>query len=133
MHDAMKISDAEWLVCRVLWRNSPLTANEIIDRLAGETKWSPRTIKALLNRLITKKVLGFEVQNNQGRGYLYRPLLKENECIQVHTQSFVQRVFGGAAVTMLASFIEHQELSDEDIAGLEAILEKKRGKKQGGK
>jgi len=129
MHDAMKISDAEWLVCRVLWRKSPLTANEIIDRLAGETDWSPRTIKTLLNRLINKKILGFEAQNNQGRGYLYFPMLNENECLRVHTQSFVQRVFDGAAVPMLASFIEHQDLSDEDIAGLEAILKKKRSGK----
>ncbi|MDR0311877.1 MAG: BlaI/MecI/CopY family transcriptional regulator [Acidobacteriota bacterium] len=122
MHDAMKISDAEWLVCRVLWRRSPLAAGEIIDQLTSETDWSPRTIKTLLNRLIKKNVLGFEVQ---GRGYLYFPLLDESECLHVHTQSFVERFFDGAAVTMLASFIEHQELSDGDIAELKAILEKK--------
>ena len=125
MHDAMKISDAEWLVCRVLWRNSPQTAGEIIDRLTGETDWSPRTIKTLLNRLLTKKVLGHDVLENQGRGYLYYPLLGEDECLKVHAQSFVQRFFDGAAVTMLASFIENEELSDGDIAELKAILEKK--------
>jgi BlaI family penicillinase repressor len=126
MHDAMKISDSEWLVCRVLWRNSPLTANDIIDRLSSETDWSPRTIKTLLNRLIKKNVLGFEIQ---GRGYLYFPLLGEEECLRVHTQSFVERFFDGAAGTMLASFIEHQELSDGEIAELKAILEKKPGGK----
>ena len=125
MHDAMKISDAEWLVCRVLWRNSPLTANEIIERLEDETDWTPRTIKTLLNRLINKNVLGFKVLENQGRGYLYFPLLDEDECLHVHTRSFVQRFFDGAAVTMLASFIEHEELSDGDIAELKALLEKK--------
>ena len=124
MHDAMKISDAEWLVCRVLWRDSPLTANDIIDRLANETDWSPRTIKTLLNRLIKKNVLGFETQ---GRGYLYFPLLGEKECLKAHSHSFVQRFFDGATGAMLASFIEHQELSDGEIAELKAILEKKRG------
>ena len=129
MHDAMKISDAEWQVCRVLWRQSPpapLTANDIIDQLEGKTDWSPRTIKTLLNRLIRKKVLGFETLDNQGRGYLYFPLLGEDECLRAHTQSFVQRFFDGAAVTMLASFIKHEELSDDDISELKAILEKKR-------
>jgi len=125
MHDAMKISDAEWLVCRVLWRNSPLTAGEIIERLEDETNWSPRTIKTLLNRLIGKNVLGYEVMENSGRGYLYFPLLDEEECLRVHAQSFVQRFFDGAAVTMLASFIKHEELSDDDIAELKALLEKK--------
>jgi BlaI family penicillinase repressor len=123
MHDAMKIADTEWLVCRVLWRKSPLTAEEIIEQLENETDWSPRTVKTLLNRLINKKVLGFETQ---GRRYLYFPLLDEKECLAVHTQSFVQRCFDGAAGTMLASFIENQELSDKDIAELKAILKKKR-------
>jgi BlaI family penicillinase repressor len=121
-HDAMKISDAEWRVCRVLWRQSPLAANEIIDRLEDKTDWSPRTIKTLLNRLINKNVLGFEIQ---GRGYLYFPLLKEDECLAVHTQSFVQRFFDGAVGPMLASFVKHQELSDDDIAELRAIIEKR--------
>ena len=125
MHDAMKISDAEWRVCRVLWRHSPLTAGEIIDRLEDETEWEPRTIKTLLNRLIKKKVLGFKVLENQGRGYLYFPLLDEKECLHVHTQSFVKRFFDGAAVTMLASFIEREELSGSDIAELKALLKKK--------
>ena len=125
MHDAMKISDAEWLVCRVLWRDSPLTANEIIEKLEDETEWTPQTTKTLLNRLINKNVLGFRVLENQGRGYLYFPLLDEKECLHVHTQSFVQRFFDGAAVTMLASFIEHEDLSDGDIAELKALLEKK--------
>ena len=123
MHDAMKISDAEWRVCRVFWRNAkPLTANEVIAQLEGKTAWAPRTIKALLNHLIKKNILGFEYQE---RRYLYFPLLNEEECLRVHTQSFVQRFFDGAAVTMLASFLKHEELSESDIAELKAILGKK--------
>ena len=129
MHDAMKISDAEWRVCRVLWRHSPLTAGEIIERLECETDWTARTIKTLLNRLIKKNVLGYKVLENLGRGYLYFPLLDEEECLRVHSQSFVQRFFDGAAVTMLASFIKHEDLSDGDLAELKAILEKKLDRK----
>jgi predicted transcriptional regulator len=60
MHEAMRITEAEWLVCQVLWRHSPQTANEIVDKLAGKTDWNPRTIKTLLNRLVNKNVIGLE-------------------------------------------------------------------------
>ena len=127
MHEAMKISEAEWLVCRVLWRHSPQTANEIVAVLADKTCWNPRTIKTLLNRLVKKNVLGFE---NRGREYHYLPRLSEEECVQAHTESFVKRVFDGAAGAMVASFLRHQKLSTQDIAELKAILEKKAAPKQ---
>jgi BlaI family penicillinase repressor len=126
MHDAMKISEAEWVVCQVLWRRSPQTANEIIAKLADKTDWNPRTIKTLLNRLVKKNVLGFE---NHGREYHYFSRLGEEECVQAHTQSFVKRVFDGAAGAMLVSFLKNQQLSARDIAELKTILEKKAGRK----
>jgi BlaI family penicillinase repressor len=125
MSDAMRISEAEWRVCRVLWRDSPQTANEIVAALADETEWNPRTVKTLLNRLIKKNVLGYE---NHGREYHYFPLLGEKECVQAQTQSFVKRIFDGAAGAMVATFINSQQLSAKEISELKAILEKKTGK-----
>jgi BlaI family penicillinase repressor len=125
MNDAMKISEAEWLVCQVLWRQSPLTANEIIGQLEGKTGWNPSTIKTLINRLVKKNILGFEVH---GREYLYSPRIGEEECIQAQTRSFVQRVWGGESGAMMVSFLKHQELSPGDIAELRALLKEKRGR-----
>jgi BlaI family penicillinase repressor len=126
MNDAMKISEAEWLVCQVLWRQSPLTASEIIGQLGSRIGWSTSTIKTLLNRLVKKNVVQFEVH---GREYLYSPRIGEEECIQAHTRSFVQRVWGGATGAMMASFLRHQELSPGDIAELRALLKEKRSRK----
>lgn len=126
MNDAMKISEAEWRVCQVLWRQSPLTALEIIRRLEGKTGWSPSTIKTLINRLVKKNVLGYEIL---GREYLYSPRIGEEECIMAHTQSFVQRVWGGASGAMMVSFLKHQRLTSGDIAELRALLKEKQGRK----
>jgi len=126
MSDATRISDAEWRVCRILWRHAPQTANEIVAKLADKTDWNPRTVKTLLNRLVKKNVLGFE---NHGREYHYFPRLSEGECVKAQTQSFVKRVFDGAAGAMVAAFIENRQLSAREIAELKAILEKKAVKK----
>lgn len=130
MHKALRITEAEWSICQVLWRQSPLTANEIVDRLAGKKDWNPRTTKTLLNRLVKKSVVGFE---SHGREYLYFPLLGEDECVREHTESFVKRVFDGAAGAMMASFLENRRLSAKDIAELKMILEKKQRKKPSAK
>jgi BlaI family penicillinase repressor len=117
-----KISEAEWRVCQTLWRQSPLTANEIVAQMADSVSWSPRTVKTLLGRLVKKSVLGYE---NVGREYHYFPKISEAECVTAYTRSFVERVFGGAAGAMVAAFIKDQRLSDEEIAELKAILEQK--------
>ena len=68
MKDLPKISDSEWLVMKVLWKESPLKAIEVIKRLDNIANWQPKTIKTLIRRLIKKNAVAF---NQDGNYYLY--------------------------------------------------------------
>ena len=115
-----KISEAEWQVMKVLWRKSPLTANDIVQILSKETPWKRETIRTLINRLVKKKALNFKKQSRQ---YLYFPLLNESECIMEETKSFLDRVHGGSIEPMLAAFVKNEKLSSQKIARLKQILD----------
>jgi BlaI family penicillinase repressor len=117
-----KISDAEWQVMKVLWEKSPVTANEIVDKLAAETDWKPKTIRTLISRLAAKKAIGFD---KSGRHYMYFPVLSEEECVRQETRSFMSRVRTSALKPMLAAFLEEENLSQEEIDELKCILDKK--------
>jgi len=119
-----KISDSEWLVMQVLWSKSPLTANQVVEELTKKTKWKPKTIKTLINRLLKKGAIRFQ---KEGRKYIYYPAVSESKCIRTETRSFLQRVYGGATRPMLAAFLEDAELSPDDVAELKKILEQKGG------
>ncbi len=114
-----KISEAEWQVMKILWAKSPLTANEVVDRLTVPTRWSDKTVKTLINRLTKKGALGFE---RQGRTYLYHPRVAEVDCARAEGRSFLKRVYGGAMLPMLAAFLEEQTLSPAEIEELRRIL-----------
>jgi BlaI family penicillinase repressor len=107
---------------RVLWKTSPLTANEIVEELAGNTKWKPKTIKTLITRLMNKGAVKFE---KEGRLYRYRPAVSKDKCVRKERRSFVRRVYGGSTRPMLAAFLEEAKLSAEDISELKKILEQK--------
>jgi len=126
MDHVPRISEAEWTVMKVLWNESPLTADDVVTALDDTTSWSPRTIKALLNRLINKKALGFQ---REGRKYLYYPLAEEAACVRAESKSFLQRVYGGAVTPMLAMFLEEEELTPQEIAELRKVLNR-RGRQQ---
>src|SRR3954471_15646694 len=98
-----EISDAEWDVMNVLWSaETPLSANDVVERLAGLRDWSPRTVKTLLNRLINKGALAYEAR---GKHYLYRPKVTREQCVREETRSFLSRVFGNAPGAMLLHFV----------------------------
>ena len=52
-----RISEAEAAVMSVLWASSPLTAQDVIDRVPAERGWSSNTVKTLLARLVVKKAV----------------------------------------------------------------------------
>lgn len=117
------ISDAEWRVMDALWERSPATAAEVIEALDGVADWSPRTIKTLLARLVRKGHLEFVPR---GREYVYRPRVGRDACLRKETRSFLGRFFGSSVSPLVAQLIDAGDLSDADVAELEAILEQRR-------
>lgn len=117
-----KISESEWVVMKTIWAENPITANRIVELLSGSTHWSPKTIKTLLNRLVKKGAVGFE---SKARVYNYFPMIEEAVFVKEESLSFLKRVFGGAMTPMLATLVESEDLSEDDINELKRILEKK--------
>ena len=60
-----QISDAEWEVMKAVWDAQPVPASDVVDRLAAERGWAPRTVKTMLNRLVAKGALGYEVDGKR--------------------------------------------------------------------
>ena len=117
------ISDAEWDVMNVVWSAAaPVTAGEVVDRLAALKPWSPRTVKTLLNRLLNKGVLAAEAR---GKHYLYRARVTRDQCVRAETRSFLSRVFGGAAGPMLVQFVSQADLSAAEVEELKRLLDGK--------
>ena len=124
MKNTPNISAAEWEVMKICWLKSvPCTANEIVKALEQSTDWKPNTIKTLIGRLVKKGALGFK---EEGRVYIYNPLVTEQDCIQAESKSFLTRVFGGALKPMLVTFLQEEKLSQEDIEELKQLLEERK-------
>ena len=120
--DLPSISDAEWVLMRIIWGQGRVTANDLVDAVGGLRDWKPKTIKTLLRRLTDKEVLGYE---KAGREYVFYPLVEQEEAEKAQSQSFIHRIFEGQAVPFLARFLKSENLSAEEISELKAILDKK--------
>jgi BlaI family penicillinase repressor len=123
MKKCARISPAEWQVMKVIWAESPILAREVIARLAAGQSWHSKTIRTLLARLVKKRAIGYQ---KQGRAYLYRPLVKQGDCVRAECQSFLDRVFDGAVVPMLARCLEGRETADEEKREIRLLAGAKR-------
>jgi BlaI family penicillinase repressor len=94
----------------------------VVEALSPRSGWSPKTIKTMLNRLVTKRALKFE---EEGKRYLYRPAVTRQACVRGESRSFLRRIFGGKVAPMLAHFVEDAKLTPEQVNELRKLLDKK--------
>ncbi len=113
-----RIGEAELAVMEVLWADAPLTAMEVAERL-GARDWSDRTVKTMLGRLLGKGVLAHA---EDGRRYLYRPVVARTDYVAGESRRFVDRLFGGRAAPLVAHLAERDDLTAADIDELEALV-----------
>lgn len=114
-----RISDAEHAVMEALWDESPLTAQQVVERVAPERQWSANTVKTLLGRLLAKDVVAHE---EEGRRYRYRPLVAREDYVAGESQRLIDRLFGGSLTPLVAHLAERDQLSAREIDEIEALL-----------
>jgi len=115
----MRISSAESLIMEALWRDSPLSAEQVVSQVSADQDWTPATVKSLLNRLLTKGAVAAEAQ---GRRYLYRPLIARNDYVHAESRGLIDRLFDGRLAPMVAHFSQREALSPGDVAELKRLI-----------
>jgi len=102
----MPIKDERILLASGIRRDNLSSITEVIDEVEPDEK----------------KALGF---SKEGRAYVYRPLVRREECVDAASQSFLERVFGGSLKPMLAHFVERDKLSPDEIRELRRLLKER--------
>lgn len=113
------ISPAEFKVLEILWKSSPLSSSQIIDELKDTQSWHNQTVKTLLSRLVSKKIISYKQEGNR---YLYIPLLKKQDYQKATSYNFIKRVFGGKISPLVSYFSNQEKISKDDIKELKAII-----------
>lgn len=123
MGNKYHISDAEWIIMKIIWSEGALTANELIKKIEADNDWAPKTIKSLLSRLVNKDVLSY---TKEGRSYRYHAIVTAEETINEENQTFLNKVYNGDFSHLLSSFVDQNDFSDEDLEAFKRILEGKK-------
>lgn len=121
---AIKLSDLELEVMRLIWRDKEVIVPDLHEELARDRDISYATVKTIVNRLEEKRAI--ERIRTYGRTILYGPIIKESTIARPMVRDVMRRLFGGQARPMISHLLKAEELSIEDLEYLEGQLSKKR-------
>ena len=116
---AKVLTDTELGVMNTLWSIDQGTVRDIHAALGRDVAY---TTVATLLKILEKKA--FVQSQKQGRTLVYQPLVTQESYQQTGLSHLMQRVFGGDPIALMRTLVGGQNLSEEELASLEAMVDK---------
>ncbi len=121
-----KLPDAEFDIMTVLWGHEPpVKIIDIFNELQSVRPVSKATIHTHIEILQRRGFIKIEFSPDKRSYKMLTPLVSEDEYRTAETDSFIDRLCGGKWLKLIAALTESDKLSDEDIAELRQLLNKK--------
>jgi len=104
----------------LIWKNAPIGSGALAKLALEEIGWKKTTAYTVLKRLCDRGLF----RNEEGT---VTPIMSREEYYARHSQTYVEETFGGSLPAFLAAFGSRKKLSEEELAQLEALVERMRG------
>jgi predicted transcriptional regulator len=116
----IKLFDSELKLMEIIWRKYPVSAKEISIIAAEETGWNKNTTYTVLKKLVDKNAVRRSDPN-----FICEPLITREQVQMEETRKLIDKLYDGSVKTFLASFLEKEKLSHEEIEELKKIIREK--------
>lgn len=112
-------SPTELSLLKAMWKEAPLSARELHQRVADELGWSYSSTRKTLERMLDKNMVA---QETLAGIQVYRPLLKKVETLAAFARDFSQRVMEMEAPFAAAMFTGSKLVDEQDLERLDRLL-----------
>lgn len=115
------LSPSEWKIMQIIWELKSCAARDVY-KAAGKTHgWARSTVKTILRRLVEKRYLK---TTQIGNSFLYQPTQPAIKSLTHAADDLLGRTLDGTVAPLLAYMVKKSDLSKEDIAELQSLLDK---------
>jgi len=121
MNKGVLITDSEWQIMQLLWKDAPLTITKLEKLLKDKTGWTKHTIITILRRMQTKETVTVE---DNGRVKQFYPAFTKEDIYLTETKTFLSKLYEGKVGLMLSSMVDNEELREDEIDELINLLNK---------
>lgn len=106
----------------VLWKLEQATVAEVTARVGSP----PLAYNTVLTTLRTLEQKGYVEHDEDGRAFVYRPLVARSQAADSAVRQLLQRFFGNSPGRLAVTLLDGTRLSDDDMARITKALGRKR-------
>lgn len=119
---SLVLTDHELRLMNVLWDRERASVADVVESLAPP----PLAYSTVLTTLRTLEHKGYVDHEEDGRAYVYRPLVARDEAAKSATRHLLDRFFGSSPGALAVTLLDDTQLTDDDVAKIKGLLARSR-------
>ena len=113
------LTEAELRLMKILWRRGESSVNDLLDALPQGEALAYNSILTTI-RILEQK--GYVEHRQDGRAFVYRPCVAEQEASQSEIRHVLSRFFGNSRERLLLSLLGDEDLSPDELQRLKQAI-----------
>jgi BlaI family penicillinase repressor len=119
MPKATRIGDLQLAIMRVLWDLREATVTDVHQALLDDRGLAPTTIATMLKKMEDKGVVAHRAE---GRKFIYRPTMTEDQVTRSMVSDLTERLFAGKPMALVSHLISRHEIDPAELSELERMI-----------
>ena len=120
MRQSKPLTKLQLAVLQALWQRGEATVGEVHAALARERRLAVTTVATLLSRLEKQRLLS---HRSEGRQFVYRPLVSQDEMRTTMLSDVTTRLFGGDVTAVVSHLLASGDVKRGDLERVKALIE----------
>jgi predicted transcriptional regulator len=114
------LTEAELRLMKILWRRGE---SAVTDLVAGLPEGEPLAYNSVLTTIRILEQKGYVDHRQEGRAFVYRPCVAEDEASRSEVKHVLSRFFGDSRERLLLSLLGDEEITPAELERLKAAIE----------
>lgn len=124
MKPSHRLGDLQLAILKVLWDRQEATVAEVHQALLPTRGLALTTIATMLSKMEAKGVVD---HRKDGRQFVYRPVVAEDEVHRSMVSYLTERLFEGDPVALVNHLLTQQEIQPDELAEIKRLIEHREG------
>ena len=122
------LSETQLAILRVLWEAEEASVADVQTALESERALALTTVATMLSRLHRRGVVA---RRTEGRQFIYRAAVPEDEVRRTMVSDLMQRLFEGDASALVNHLVSEGEIDADELAAIRRRLARRKRDKGG--
>src|SRR5580704_5051339 len=113
------LTEAELRLMKILWRRGESAVTDLVSALPEGESLAYNSVLTTI-RILEQK--GYVEHRQEGRAFVYRPCIEEQEASRSEVRHVLSRFFGDSREQLLLSLLGDEEISAEELQRLKNAI-----------